>query len=519
MIRWKQRWNMKLDAIDRERKMLKKELLEIIAKGENAGLEFKRDDLRPEQLAKEIVALANHQGGYLILGVEDDGTITGIHRTGLQEWLMDCVCGRYIHPRISPIYKEINIRSGLKVALITIEEGNSKPYVLRHNDREDIYLRHGNVTRIASREQLVGLLANSGMIQVEALPVPRTSLSSLDLARLENYLVFRGEPEVPNNKDQWTELLLQMGFLTEVTGDKIQCTVAGITLFGVKPKRYLKQAGLRVMAFDSLDLQYRALLDVVLDGPMLARWVFDDDGVRIIVDDGLVEKLAHTIHPYITIEGNAIDKGFRRPSKILYPMEAIRELILNALAHRDWTRSTDIELRIFSNRLEIISPGALPGSMTIEKMKAGQRYARNALIMEVLREYNYVEERGMGIRTKVIPQVKTITGKEPEFIADEDCLMITMYRDETTIEPVNAPVNETVNETVNEPRVLSALQKQLLSLIDFNPHISYEELINQTGKVRTTVWRNLRSLVKLGILTRIGSDKTGYWHVNKTTKG
>ncbi|MDZ4121752.1 MAG: ATP-binding protein, partial [Candidatus Cloacimonadaceae bacterium] len=272
---------------------------------------------------------------------------------------------------------------------------------------------------------------------------------------------------------------------------------------------------------------YRALLDVVLDGPMLARWVFDDDGVRTIVDDGLVEKLAHTIHPYITIEGDAIDKGFRRPSKILYPMEAIRELILNALAHRDWTRSTDIELRIFSNRLEIISPGALPGSMTIEKMKAGQRYARNPLIMEVLREYNYVEERGMGIRTKVIPQVKAITGKEPEFTADEDCLMTTMYRDETTIAPVNAAVNapehetinETVNETVNDARVLSALQKQLLNLITINPHISYEELIKQTGKVRTTIWRNLRSLVELGILTRIGSDKTGYWHMNKTKQG
>lgn len=496
--------------------MLKKELLEIIAKGENAGVEFKRDDLRPEQLAKELVALANHQGGYLILGVEDDGTITGIHRTGLQEWIMDCVCGRYIHPRITPNYKEINIRSGLKVALITIEEGNSKPYVLRHNDREDIFLRHGNITRIATREQLVGLLASSGMIQVEALLVPRTSLSSLDLARLENYLVFRGEPDIPKSKDKWTELLLQMGFLTEAAGDKIQCTVAGITLFGVKPKRYLKQAGLRVMAFDSLDLQYRALLDVVLDGPMLARWVVDEEGVRTIVDDGLVEKLAHTIHPYITIEGDSIDKGFRRPSKILYPMEAIRELILNALAHRDWTRSTDIELRIFSNRLEIISPGALPGSMTIEKMKAGQRYARNALIMEVLREYNYVEERGMGIRTKVIPQVKAITGKEPEFTADEDCLMITMYRDETTIVPVNAHINAPVNAPVFAPVNLSDLKKRILTQIFNNPNISYVQLTEVLQVNRATIMRNIQSLKQMGILTRVGSDKTGYWQINET---
>lgn len=268
------------------------------------------------------------------------------------------------------------------------------------------------------------------------------------------------------------------------------------------------------MAFDSLDLQYRALLDVVLDGPMLARWVFDDDGVRTIVDDGLVEKLAHTIHPYIAIEGDSIDKGFRRPSKILYPMEAIRELILNALAHRDWTRSTDIELRIFSNRLEIISPGALPGSMTIEKMKTGHRYARNALIMEVMREYNYVEERGMGIRTKVIPQVKAITGKEPEFATDEDCLKITMNRDETTIETISAPDGETINETINETIKLTAIQKDILREITSNPAATYEEIGEKLGVYRATVARHLNLLKKTGVISRMGSRKTGYWHVN-----
>ena len=67
--------------------MLKSELLEIIANGENSGVEFKRDDLRPEQLAKEIVALLNFQGGKLFLGVEDDGTISGIQRPSAQRIL------------------------------------------------------------------------------------------------------------------------------------------------------------------------------------------------------------------------------------------------------------------------------------------------------------------------------------------------------------------------------------------------------------------------------------------------
>ena len=82
--------------------MLKSELLEIIANSENSGVEFKRDDLRPEQLAKEIVALLNFQGGKLLLGVEDDGSISGIQRDDLETWVMDTVFGRYVHPLVLP---------------------------------------------------------------------------------------------------------------------------------------------------------------------------------------------------------------------------------------------------------------------------------------------------------------------------------------------------------------------------------------------------------------------------------
>lgn len=71
--------------------MLRTELLEIIANGENSGVEFKRDDIRPEQLAKEVVALANLRGGLILLGVEDDGSISGINRENLEEWVMTSV--------------------------------------------------------------------------------------------------------------------------------------------------------------------------------------------------------------------------------------------------------------------------------------------------------------------------------------------------------------------------------------------------------------------------------------------
>lgn len=88
----------------------------------------------------------------------------------------------------------------------------------------------------------------------------------------------------------------------------------------------------------------------------------------------------------------------------------------------------DIEVGVYANRLEIISPGALQNSMTIEKMKAGQRSPRNPIIVEILRDYGYVDARGMGIRTKVIPQMREFNGTEPLFEATEDYLKTTLWR-------------------------------------------------------------------------------------------
>ena len=120
------------------------------------------------------------------------------------------------------------------------------------------------------------------------------------------------------------------------------------------------------------------------------------------------------MEPFVTQEPDYIDENFRREKKWFYPFEAIRELLINALAHRDWTRFVDVEIAGYKDRLEIISPGALPNSMTVEKMVAGQRSARNLIIVEVLRDYGYVDARGMGVRTKVIPALKAV-GWSPYF--------------------------------------------------------------------------------------------------------
>ncbi len=322
---------------------------------------------------------------------------------------------------------------GVQVGVISLSPGISKPYVVRHNNREEVFIRMGDRSERASREQHLRLFETGGLLHVEGLPVGGTSFRNLDTNRLEYYLrTVMDDPDVPSNdpnsEPAWVERLLGLGFMTKDGLGNEVCTIAGLVCFGIAPRRYLRQAGIRLMAFSGHDKEYQALLDVSLDGPLVGRWQVSESGQKQLVDEGLIEKFSSTIEPFITEEASEIDENMRREKRWYYPWEAVRETVINALAHRDWTRSVEVEVTCYVDRMEVISPGSLQNSMTISKMKAGQRSPRNTLIMEILRDYGYVDSRGMGIRTKVIPLMRSINQTDPEFEATEDYLKTVLYK-------------------------------------------------------------------------------------------
>lgn len=407
--------------------MRKTDLLELLANGENSGVEFKRDDVRPEQLAKEIVALLNFQGGRLLLGVEDDGSVSGIQRPNLERWIMDTVFGRYIHPMVLPFFEEIEVEAGRRVAVISLAAGTAKPYVVRHNGREEIFVRVGSTSRLATREQQARLFESGGMLHAEVLPVNGTGLHDMDLARLQDYLIsIAGDTDCPANADQWVQRLIGLGFMTRLQDESVMCTVAGLVLFGRNPKRYLRYAGVRWMSFSSIDMEYAAQDDTVLTGPLVGLWEGRLGTGRQLVEPGLVERLIDRMLPFIRVESQTIQSDLRRQSILRYPIEVIREALLNALVHRDWTRSIEIEVVNYQDRLEITSPGALQNSMTIEKMLAGQRSPRNPIIVEIMRDYGYVDARGMGVRRKIVPLTREYAGRDAQFDLTDDYLKVTI---------------------------------------------------------------------------------------------
>lgn len=130
--------------------------------------------------------------------------------------------------------------------------------------------------------------------------------------------------------------------------------------------------------------------------------------------------------PFIELHSEVLQDGLRRHIGLRFAAEAVREATVNALVHRDWTRPLEVEIVNYVDRLEITSPGALQNSMTITKMLAGQRSARNPVIMEMMRDYGYVEQRGMGVRRKIVPLTRDFTGRDAVFEATDDFVRVIL---------------------------------------------------------------------------------------------
>lgn len=398
--------------------MLIGDLLELTNQLEGAKLEFKRDDERPEILAKAVVAFANMNGGIVLVGVEDDGSISGIQRNNLQEWLMDTVIGRYVHPFILPDYEEISVEEK-RVAVVKIPQGNAKPYVLKYKDRQDVYVRYGSTSQLADREQQARLFDLGGLLSAEKFPVHGSSVSDLDEHRYKEYFrdILTQSPD-----EDLHEMMINHSFLVGDT-TPLACSYFAYALFAKKPQLRLPQAGVRLSVYGGNEKDYNTIFDRVLDAPLLERR--GSSGANDPVEPALHERVSALIQPHVSTEAL---QGMSRKRAWDYPFEAIRELLINAFIHRDWTKQDYVRIVVYNNRMEISSPGSLPNGMTTERIKSGAQLQRNPSAVRIFRDYGYVEDQGIGIRRKVIPLMQQHNEREPDFEVTEDHFKVTLWK-------------------------------------------------------------------------------------------
>jgi len=387
------------------------ELLEIISNGENSGVEFKRDVLQNYDLAKELVAFSNLRGGMVLLGVEDDGSISGITRPDIEEWVMT-TCRDKIRPAIIPFFEVVrDVQPGKNVAIVRVTTGFDV-HSLWHNNANRYYIRVGTQSREATPEELARLFQQRGLIRAELRPVSGATMADLDRRRLSDYFTHIRQQPVPPDEDEaaWRGLLINTEIMTEEG-----VTVGGMLLFGQTPNRFLPQSGVDAVAFPGTQKDYAARERVALRGPLTPLL----GATGLLVENGLVEQALDFVRRNTPVTA-ALENG-RRIEKPTYPPDVLRESVVNALIHRDYLlSSTDIELAVYNDRLEIISPGRLPNGITPDRMRTGCRSARNQLIKDVMRDYRYLEHLGMGVPFKIIRGMLAHNGKEPELIAEDE---------------------------------------------------------------------------------------------------
>lgn len=183
------------------------------------------------------------------------------------------------------------------------------------------------------------------------------------------------------------------------------------------------------------------------------------------------------------------------------PVYAIRELIVNSIAHRSYIDRNSIKIAIFDDRLEVTSPGKLVMGQTIEKMKQGNSNIRNVATAYALRYLKYIENWGRGI-PRIIKSIEECGLKPPVFIGGETELKVIIYRNDIKI-----------GFKVNEPN--GPNEPDIIQLIKMNPKITQIELANQLNLSRSTIKRMLNRLQQQEIVIRKGSNRNGYWTVKE----
>jgi len=401
-------------------------LVELIEEGESSTLEFKRDGLSIQSLGKELVAFLNLDGGTVLIGVEDDGSISGASRAGIEEWVAEA-CRTKIEPPVIPLLSWTrNVEPGLNVLAVGVPAGPDKPYARVHNQRRTYYIRVGSTSREAGQDELGRMFQASGRLRYGEKPVPGAGFDTLDRRRLRDYLnrVMEGEAPGDDDTDGWERLLRNIELMT-VSGGQCVTTIDGMLLFGKRPGRYVPQSGIRAICYPGTDPDYATRADEDLWGAMVPLGAEDGS----LIEPGLADRAWDFVRRNTT--PTAYLEGPRRIDRWEYPEDVVREAVVNALVHRDYSiAGTDIMLTIFVDRMEIVSPGRLPNTVTVDGMKAGARYARNQTLVNIMRDYRYVDARGMGVRNKIIPGMRAHNGTEPDLVEEEHRFTVRLWKSE-----------------------------------------------------------------------------------------
>ncbi len=354
--------------------MNKNKLLEIIHNGESSKVEFKTDSVHPASLAEEIVAFLNFKGGKIILGVDDSGVIRGCSKKNFEEFIIN-ICRNNVHPPVIPLIEKV-IMDDKTVFILTIDQGE-----IPHCSGKGIYhIRVGSTKQIPTQQELVRLFQHKNVFQYDETPVLKAGINSIDLLKVDNYLMRLGQsPLAVEDSFYLGNELNNLSILVEL-GNHYYPTLGGLLAFGKDPQKYFPSYQITCGAYKGKDVVSEIISEKNLKGSL-------DEQI----------KDAMSFLTFVVHQDRSLINDTQRKDEYQYPMEAMREAIVNAVCHRDYTISgASIRILMFQDRIEIRSPGGLPNTLTLDSMIYRQ-FTRNQTIASFLSGSGYMEKRGKGL--------------------------------------------------------------------------------------------------------------------------
>ena len=450
------------------------EIKSIIASGEGYNAEFKVSiPSKIKEITEEVCAFANASGGVVLIGVDDTNTIKGItidnaKRSAIQNSINE----------ISPVLKcDFNIVEvdGKDIAVIEVPSGQNKPYVLSGA----IYVRQGpNSQKLTTVEEMRDFFQQADKIYFDDAICKEANIED-DIAK-ENINTFRFEAGLVNatsDEQLFTNLKL-------VTNDG-QLKNGTVLFFGSNPEKFFEKAVIRCVAFDGIDKRY------IVDDKVMTGTLYQQYQKSMIW-------LKSKLDVRYDIEGEG-----GKPRKELWeiPETAFKETIINSLAHRDYyDKGARITIEVFDDRVEISNPGGLVSA--VPRSEFGKRSAsRNPLIFGLFERMRLVEQIGSGItRIRDVMNDEGLT--PPEFNID-GMFTVTLRRPFDFEKWVEKWV---VKLTDNRVKILREVHN--------NHKVTKKELEQVVGISASAIDNNIDVLKDLGLLSREGSDKGGYWKIN-----
>lgn len=472
------------------------------AAGEDSTRQFKSKITNVDALAAEMAAFANASGGVIFIGVEDDGTISGIpaKEVPATNQLISNAASQHVRSPLNVQTQNILLDDRNVVIALTVPAGLDKPYF----DRKGvIWLKAGaDKRRINSKEELRRLFQYTSQFHADELP-SKASIDKLDRLLFRDFLKNRYGSEFPDTPSEQLRLLQNLN-LAASDGN---LNLAGVLLFAERPEREYPQFVAKGVRFPGLALHADRYDDSEdFEGPLS----------RLFKDSlAFVMRNLYKVQP---------DKGVNSPGTPEIPEQVFEELLVNALVHRDYLVSAPVRIFIFDDRVEIVSPGTLPNNLTIANIKTGNSNIRNPILISYaakgLLPYHGI---GSGIVRALAawPDIsfeddregslfKAIVHRTPRSV-ESAIEFLTKFVPKTQVSYENRSVFGT-----NSYEFVSKIAPEfsaLLERIAANPRISASKLAKELNVPRHTIVYRIAILKEKGKLRRIGANRGGYWEI------